>query len=503
MTRKAERVRFAPSPTGSLHLGNARTALFNWLVAKRSGGAFVLRIEDTDIEREQEGSESGIFQDLRWLGLDWDEGPDAGGQFGPYRQSERGPRYLAAAGHLLQSGRAYRCFCSDATLEADREAMRASGRTPTYSGRCHAISPAESDRRSAAGEPHAIRFHTLPAHPAPSDLVVAFRDRLRGDLEFSTAELGDPVLLRRDGRPTYNFAVVVDDEAMKISLVIRGDDHLSNTPRQVLFYRAFGWETPEFAHLPMVRGADGERLSKRHGATSVAEYRRQGVPPDGLLNALALLGWAPDGDRSVLARDELVREFDLDRVGASPAVFDSKKLEWLSGQHLHKTPLEVLAPQIGRFLVESGRLPAILPDGTSEWLIAVAEMARSAVASIAQAVDRCAALFFDGSLPEIGELPAVIASPAGRLVLHAMRAAAREGEPIDATSWNAFKERVKRESGQKGKDLFHPMRAAITGELSGPELDRLVPLIVEGSRLFPGSIPALRARIERAAGATP
>jgi nondiscriminating glutamyl-tRNA synthetase len=492
------RVRFAPSPTGSLHLGNARTALFNWLVARRAGGTFVLRIEDTDVVREQEGAEAGILDDLRWLGLDWDEGLDAGGPFGPYRQSERGRLYREAAELLLERGRAYRCFCTDEELEAEREAARSEGRPLGYSGRCRALDPPESARR-AASEPAAIRFRTLPTRPSPADLHVAFQDRLRGRVEFSTAELGDGVLLRRDGRPTYNFAVVVDDAAMEIDLVIRGDDHLSNTPRQVLLFHALGRELPEFAHLPMVRGADGERLSKRHGAVSVAEFRRLGYPREGMLNALALLGWSPRGERTVVGLDDLVAEFELERVSRSPAVFDRAKLDWISAQHLHRMPVEALAEGVEATLVGAGLLPEGVGRLAPDWIRDLAETLRTALEQLGQAPSRCEGLFWSGGAPEEEEAVAILRAPDGNRLLESLEAVLAEGPPpADREAWRNLAGQVRTRTGLKGKALFQPIRAAFTGRLSGPELDRLVPLIAAGNRLFPDRIVSLEERVRSA-----
>ncbi|HEX6850362.1 MAG TPA: glutamate--tRNA ligase [Candidatus Polarisedimenticolaceae bacterium] len=492
----SSRVRFAPSPTGSLHLGNARTALFNWLVARRTGGTFVLRIEDTDTEREQEGSEAGIFEDLRWLGLDWDEGPDRGGPFGPYRQSERGDHYRKATEHLLAGGRSYRCFCSEELLEADRKSHAG------YSGRCREIDRADADRRAAAGEPHAVRFRTIPPKPTASDLVIRFQDRLRGEVTFPAVELGDPVLVRRDGRPTYNFAVVVDDLAMGITLVLRGDDHLSNTPRQVLLFRALGGALPDFAHLPMVRGADGERLSKRHGATSVAEFRRMGYPPEALLNALALMGWSPSGDRTIVSVAEMVAEFELDRVGRSPAVFDPAKLSWISGQHVHSFPADRLVREVREALQAAGRLPGGPADQVDRWVEGIAELVRPSIAHFDQVVPRCAAVFLAETFPLTDEARTVLLDPASAGVLAALEGEFAAGEPDTTESWQAARERVKGATGLKGKALFHPVRAALTGDLHGPELDRLVPVIALGARLLPGLVPGLGERVRRARAAT-
>ncbi len=502
MSPVRHRVRFAPSPTGSLHLGNARTALFNWLAARRSGGAFVLRIEDTDTERGQEGSEEGILEDLRWLGLAWDEGPDIGGPFGPYRQSERSAHYAAAIAALTESGRAYRCFCTDEDL---RPAPTRDGavRAPGYSGRCRSIPPAESQSRAEAGEPFAVRFRTIPAHPGPDDLVVRFRDALRGPVEFPAVELGDPVLVRRDGRPTYNFAVVVDDVAMRIDLVLRGDDHLSNTPKQVLLFRALGAPLPEFAHLPMVRGPDGERLSKRHGATSVSEYRRRGVPPEAVINALVLLGWAPAGDRTLVGVDELLGEFDLARVQKSPAIFEPAKLDWISGQYLHRTAVERLAPGVAKALVDAGALPPEIPDAAAGWIARLAEFVRPAIDHLDQAPARCAAIFLPRGLPASEAGAEALREEGARAVVETLAALSAAGDPEDLEGWTALKARIQESTGLKGRALFHPLRAAITGETSGPELDKIVPLIAEGHGLFPGRVPSLAERARLAARVLP
>ena len=494
------RVRFAPSPTGSLHLGNARTALFNWLVARKAGGTLILRIEDTDTAREQEGSEAAILEDLRWLGLSWDEGPEIGGPHGPYRQSERASIYAEAAQRLMGTGRAYRCFCSDEALAKDREAQKAAGMAPRYAGTCRALSETESASRAAAGESFAVRFRVLPVKPSLAELRVVFHDRLRGRIEVGAAELSDPVLLRRDGRPTYNFAVVVDDAAMEVGLVIRGDDHLSNTSRQVLLFSALGQALPEFAHLPMVLGPDGERLSKRHGATSVAEYRRQGYPPEGLLNALALLGWAPGDERTILTVEELAEAFDLSRVGRSPAVFDPVKAAWISAQHVHRMEAGRLRCEVAGRLQEAGLVPVPLPDEAVGWLAGVAEIVRTAVEHLDQTASRLAPLFAPGGEPEGSEAVEVLESSGAPRVLDALAGLLEADAPPDSReSWHALLEHLKAATTLSGKALFLPVRVALTGHASGPELDRLVPLIVQGHALFPARIASPATRVRRTA----
>ncbi len=496
MARPA-RVRFAPSPSGHLHVGNARTALFNWLFARGRAGAFILRIEDTDAERSTASSESSILEDLRWLGLDWDEGPDRGGPHGPYRQSERRALHAGAAASLLASGAAYRCFCTTGELEREREAQRGAGTPPRYGGRCKALARDESEAR-AAREPWTLRFDARADH-------VRFRDLIHGDVEFPGSQLGDPVIMRADGSPTYNFAVVVDDLAMGITHVIRGEDHLSNTPRQVLLYGALGGAPPEFAHLPMVLGNDGAPLSKRHGAASVSDFRRQGILPEALLNYLALLGWAHPEGREILSAAELAARFGLDRVGKAAAAFDHRKLTWLNAHYLRGAGAGRLARECAPALREAGRLDPW--PGTQEaesWLGRALELFAGQMETLEDAPRALRALLqFERALEEdpgagraLEEL-SLDADSAAVVASFARRAAARR-PPLLLTR-EAFRETARdvgRETGARGRALFHPIRLALSLADSGPELDRLVPLIDEATRLDPApSVPscALRA----------
>lgn len=326
------RVRFAPSPTGSLHVGNARTALFNWLFARKHGGGLILRIEDTDRERSRPEWEAAILEDLRWLGLHWDEGPDVGGDAGPYRQSERLEAYQAAVDRLMGEGKAYFCFCSPEALEAQRQDRLARGLPPRYDGRCRSLPAEEARQRRGAGEASAVRF-VMPRER------ITVHDHVKGEIRFLGSDLDDFVLLRADGSPSYNLAAALDDCRMGITLVIRGDDHLANTPRQMALARALGWEPPQFAHLPLIHGSDGAPLSKRHGAVSVAEHRAAGILPEGLVNYLALLGWSPPAGRDeVMDLPTLSGLFTLDRVSRSPAKFDPERLAWFNRQHLRRLP---------------------------------------------------------------------------------------------------------------------------------------------------------------------
>src|SRR5262245_13373481 len=380
------RVRFAPSPTGHLHVGNARTALFNWLLARKTGGAFVLRIEDTDVERSTLEAEASILEDLRWLGLTWDEGPDVDGPHGPYRQSERKSLYQAHANRLLEDGQAYRCFCTPEQLDAERLAAVAAGRPVLYSGRCRDLAPADLAARLSSGGRFALRFRV------PEGREVHFDDVVRGNVRFNTEVIGDPVILRSDGTPAYNFAVVVDDALMEISHVIRGEDHISNTPRQLLLYDALGFSPPAFAHLALVMGPDHSPLSKRHGATSVAEFRAKGYLPEALVNYLALIGWSPGNDDEILPIDELARRFSLEGVGHSAGVFDGDRLAWANRHYLKIAEPERIADLTLPFFDAAGI--QVASDGEAhEFLASAMAMATSSVDRLDQVPARLAFLF--------------------------------------------------------------------------------------------------------------
>ncbi len=408
------RTRFAPSPTGLLHVGGARTAILNWLVARHHGGSFVLRIEDTDLERNLPGAEAELLDDLRWLGLDWNEGPDLGGPFGPYRQSERLDLYREHAARLLAAGHAYHCTCPPAPLEASGERRQ---RCPC-ADRPRAFALSGKRERGPGGEglagPEeggAIRFRV------PDLEEVGVEDLVRGRVTFPAESIEDFVLLRSDGRPTYNFAAAVDDAAMRITHVIRGADHLINTPKQLLLYRAFGWEVPHFAHIPLILGPDRQKLSKRHGATSVAEHWRAGYLPEALMNYLSLLSWSSPSGEEFLPPERLVAEVDLERVGASDAVFDREKLRWLSSQYLQALPLEELMWRLERF-IDRDRFP--LPE---EALPAAIIALRSRLSLLGEVNDHLAP--FAGHLtPQQQQARAqILRDSAARPVLAAARAA--------------------------------------------------------------------------------
>ena len=489
------RVRFAPSPTGQLHVGNVRTALFNWLLARGASGAFILRIEDTDVERSTRESEAAILRDLRWLGLDWDEGPDSGGTHGPYRQSERLHLYQSYAKELLTAEAAYYCFCSTAQLDADRQEALANGRPARYAGTCRRLSREQAAARIAAGGRPAIRFRV------PGGRDVVFTDAVRGDVRFQTDVIGDPVIVRADGTPAYNFAVVVDDALMEVTHVVRGEDHISNTPRQILLYEALGFTPPAFAHLAMVMGPDHSPLSKRHGATSVAEFRAKGYLPEALVNYLALIGWSPGGGDELLPIEELARRFSLEGVGHSAGVFDEEKLAWVNRHYLKMADPARLAELALPYFIEAG--VAMSPDARGfQFLAAAIGLASASVDRLNQVPARMAFLFDCDAAAALSDagLLAEMRGEGARAVVVALAEELAAAPRLDREKFREIANRVKVRTGQKGKALFHPIRVVLTGRAEGPELDLAVPAIDLGAEL-PASagIPTIIGNRERAA----
>ena len=469
-TPTSVRVRFAPSPTGWLHVGGARTAYFNWLYARKHKGAFILRIEDTDADRSSDASERGVLDDLRWLGLVWDEGPDVGGPHGPYRQSERLPIYRKHADELLAEAKAYRCFCTEAELEVRRAAALAAGRPPQYDGRCREISRGESTARAAAGAPFSIRFE-VPSRDWTLD------DEVRGLVTFPAGIVGDFVLLRSSGLPTYNFACVVDDHLMACSHVLRAEEHLANTPRQLMLYEAFGWRPPEFAHVALILNADRSKMSKREGeaAVAVSDWKRAGYVPEALLAYLGLLGFHPGDDREVLTHDEMTEAFTLDRLGKSGSVFDPAKLAWMNAHWLHHASGATIRTWVDRAGVDASRF---LPTAAAAWPRATLEHVLEGVrGNLATLTD----LPFELE-PFLNELP--VLEPDAEEALGAPRAAAVCAAAASALAaladWRADAVKSAIQSvapalGVKGRELYQPVRAALTGRTHGPEL----PIVAE------------------------
>lgn len=460
------RVRFAPSPTGYLHVGGARTALFNWLFARRHGGQFILRIEDTDLERSTAESEEGLLRDLRWLGLTWDEGPGIGGPHAPYRQSERTKIYREWAHRLVEKGAAYPCFCAEEELEKKRQQAESEHRSLHYDGTCRRLPPEEAKKRMAAGEPHCIRVSVPAKDYAVDDLV-------RGRVEWKSETLGDFIILRSNGMPVYNFCVVVDDSDMEITHVIRAEEHLTNTHRQLILYEALGKPIPKFAHVSLILGADKTKLSKRHGATSVGQYENDGFLPESMVNFLALLGWAEGIDKEVYTIEELIEKFSLERINPAPAVFDHTKLIWMNGQHIRLLAPEKLAEMIAQPM--RAAFPGDARMNDAAFLKKLAATVQPALTVIPDVVNVARPLLQSGE-PADDEAKTALAAPEVPALLAALaeefKACAWERDPINAAIKAAGKK-----AGAKGKGLFMPLRVKLTGSCHGPDLINVLDLL--------------------------
>ncbi|HEU5352601.1 MAG TPA: glutamate--tRNA ligase [Terracidiphilus sp.] len=506
MNQKKARVRFAPSPTGLLHVGNARTALFNWLFARHAGGEFILRIEDTDVERSEARYEGQLIEDLKWLGLDWDEGPNGPGTaetgaHGPYRQSKRLEIYAKYTERLLAEEKAYRCFCTPEELEAERDRATAKRLPQVYSGRCRHLPPKAIKKNLDAGKPFAVRL-VIGSDP------LRFHDIVRGNLVFDPGSISDPILVRsgtdeQPPMPVYNYVVTIDDALMQITHVIRGDDHLSNTPKQVAIYKALGWELPEFAHLSTILGPDRERLSKRHGATSISSFRHKGYLPEAMVNYLALLGWgAEDGKTETFTLDKLTQAFTLERVTPSPAVFDTDKLNWLNRYYMKRsTPARLTALAWEYF---GGLVPdkEDASDDVLMWFVELVGLFAPKVDHLDQLINQTAFVFgFDPeTVRAVPENAAVLAEDSARIVLSELADRVRAfNDTVTPEIFKNWLEEIKQATGIKGKELFHPVRIAITGAPSGPEFDKLLPILETGSMLGIG-IPGVRERVKRFVG---
>lgn len=445
------RVRFAPSPTGYLHIGSVRTALFNWLFAGSHGGKFILRIEDTDHARSTEDSIREIMEGMKWLGLDWDEGPDIGGDYGPYRQTERQANYLRYIDLLLQKGKAYRCYCTPEILEENRKAALAGGEKPKYGGQCRHLDKYPED------VPHVVRFRN------PDIGVITVHDLLRGNVTFNNNELDDFILLRTDGTPTYNFVVVIDDVEMKISHVIRGDDHLSNTPRQAHIYKGLELELPKFAHIPMIMGADKARLSKRHGATSILAYRDQGYLPNAMINYLARLGWS-SGDEEIFSREGLIEKFSLEHVNTSAAVFNSDKLLWVNAQHIKLTPTTKLVKLLSEQIHREGMVDAPLDDKLLERLIPLLRE-RSKTLSEMAAGTRC---FIQDKLQYDEKAKNKFLVPANGIIFKELTQQLEKEDTFSESSLEEILKGIAEKNGKKLGKVAQPLRVALTGGTASP-----------------------------------
>jgi len=465
------RVRFAPSPTGYLHVGGARTALFNWLFARRHGGVFVLRIEDTDVQRSSTDMVEGILDGLRWLGLDWNEGPDAGGPYAPYFQSERLGTHRAMADRLVASGHAYYCYCTTDEIKAKREVAEKAGGAWQYDRTCYSLTPDQVAERERAGQSRAVRVK-VPAGP------IRFTDLVHGPIEVDGANVEDFVILRSDGHPTYHLSVVSDDVEMKMTHVVRGDDHISNTPKQILLYQALGATVPQFAHVPLILGPDKKRLSKRHGATSVMEYAKRGYLPEAMVNFLALLGWSPgSGDRELFTHDELAAVFDLSGISGGNAVFNPEKLDWFNQQYLVRLPPDDLARRVKPWFEAAGLWNGAFDGDRREWFLSVLELLRPRAKRLDEFVDL--GRFFWTHTVEYDE-----AATRKHLRIEGMQdhlaalgAAFDDLELFDVVSTEAALRSVASARDVKAGSLIHAVRVALTGRAVSPGLFEVAVLL--------------------------
>lgn len=469
------RVRFAPSPTGKLHIGGARTAIYNWAFARANHGTFILRIDDTDPTRSTQENTDIILRAMRWLGLDWDEGPEVGGDFGPYAQTERLELYKQAAQKLWDEGNAYPCFCTPEQLAADREA--AAARKDPFQGyqrRCRDLSREEAQARIDAGEKYVLRIKV------PEDRGnVVINDAVHGEVVFDAKELDDFVIFRSDGTPTYNFATVVDDAAMGITHVIRGDDHLSNTPRQVMVYEALGAPVPTFAHISMILGSDGKKLSKRHGATSVEEYRDAGYLSDAFVNYLALLGWSLDGETTVIPRDVLASQFSLERISKNPATFDPKKLDWMNAEYINRMEDAEFADQIMLpELLEAGLIDEGF-EADESWVDALAAIVKPRTKMPADAAAVAAPVFASADTLEYDEksVNKGLAKEGMGAILDAARAALEGVDEWTAENIDAALEPLPEALDAKKRIVFQAVRVAECGNMVSPPLGETMALI--------------------------
>lgn len=465
------RVRFAPSPTGFLHVGNARTALYNWLFARRLGGKFILRIEDTDVERSKPEYTEAIFQDMKWLGLDWDEGPDCGGPHTPYLQSQRTGMYRAEVEIMEKSGKAYPCYCSPEELKARREEAMAAGKPPKYDNRCRQLSAKEKENFEKQGRRPVWRFKI------PVGKKITFTDVVRGEVTFDSDTIGDFVIVKADGGPTFHLSVVIDDALMGVTHVVRGEDHLPNTPKHILLFETLGAKIPQFAHLPMILGADHTPLSKRHGDTSVREFKQKGYPSEALVNYLALLGWAPENNEEILSPEQLIQKFSLERVNKAAAIFDFEKLGWVAAQQMKlKTEAQIVDGAIP-FLKEKGIVKNGVSSEQRTQLEKAVGAARSGLRLFSEVPERISIFLTDELQVQDPAALEALKKPnvASLLEKQAEKIKAMPAMTIDGVQ-ASFKE-LQKELGIKGKDFFLPIRVALTGQLHGPELVEVIPAL--------------------------
>ncbi|UOQ44642.1 glutamate--tRNA ligase [Halobacillus salinarum] len=466
------RVRYAPSPTGNLHIGNARTALFNYLYARHAGGKFIIRIEDTDEKRNIAGGEQSQLTYLKWLGIEWDEGADVGGNYGPYRQMERIELYKEYVDELLNRGLAYKCYMTEEELEKEREAQLARGEAPKYSGAHRDLTPEQVEKFKEEGRNPSIRLRVPETH------TYTFNDIVRGDISFESSDFGDWVIVKKNGTPTYNFAVAIDDHLMKISHVLRGEEHISNTPKQMMVYEAFGWEAPKFGHMTLILNEERKKLSKRdeHILQFIEQYKNLGYLPEALFNFITLLGWSPVGEEEIFTKDQLIDIFDPDRLTTSPAVFDPAKLKWMNNQYIKAADFDRVIDLTLPHLIDAGRLSEDLNDEDRKWaheLISLYQEQLSYGAEIVELTE----LFFKKEIQYDEEAMEVLKGEQVPEVLSTFKQNLQELEDFTPENIKSQIKAVQKQTGHKGKKLFMPIRVATTGQMHGPELPNAIHLL--------------------------
>ncbi|KIL19630.1 MULTISPECIES: glutamate--tRNA ligase [Bacillus] len=466
------RVRYAPSPTGHLHIGNARTALFNYLFARSQGGKFIIRIEDTDQKRNVEGGEESQLRHLKWLGIDWDESIDKDGGYGPYRQSERNDIYKKYYDELLEKDLAYKCYCTAEELEAEREAQIARSEMPRYSGKCSHLSKEEEDKLIAEGREPSIRFRV------PKGEIIKFDDMVKGDISFETDGIGDFVIVKKDGTPTYNFAVAVDDHLMKMTHVLRGEDHISNTPKQIMIFNAFGWDVPLFGHMTLIVNENRKKLSKRDESIIqfIEQYKNLGYLPEALFNFIALLGWSPVGEEELFTKEQFIDIFDVNRLSKSPALFDMHKLKWVNNQYVKALDLDQVVALTLPHLQKAGKVSEQLTEEENTWVRKLISLYHEQLSYGAEIVE-LTELFFKEQIEYNQEAKEVLAEEQVPEVMASFAGQLEQLESFTPDEIKAAIKAVQKETGHKGKKLFMPIRVAVTGQTHGPELPQSIELL--------------------------
>ncbi|WP_050613610.1 glutamate--tRNA ligase [Bacillus testis] len=466
------RVRYAPSPTGHLHIGNARTALFNYLFARHKGGTFIIRIEDTDQKRNIADGEESQLKYLKWLGMDWDESVDCPGEYGPYRQSERNEIYSKYYNELLEKGLAYKCYCTEEELEAEREEQMARGETPKYSGKCRHLTAEQREKLESEGRKPSIRF------AVPAGKTYTFDDMVKGEVSFESDGIGDHVIVKKDGIPTYNFAVTIDDYLMKISHVLRGDDHISNTPKQLMIYEALGWEPPIFGHMTLIVNESRKKLSKRDESIIqfIEQYADLGYLPEAIFNFIALLGWAPGGEEELFTKEQFIELFDEKRLSKSPALFDTQKLTWMNNQYMKKIDIDRLTELSLPHLVKAGLVSEPVSPERMEWVHNLLSLYQEKMSFGAEIVPLSEVIFKD-DVQYDEESKEILAEEQVPEVLAAFREELDALEHFEADGIKAAMKAVQKKTGHKGKKLFMPIRVAVTGQMHGPDLPQAIALI--------------------------